>query len=153
MRVTIELSAMFSSKKRQKFLDRLEKYQNKNNVDGSALPSFSGLLRKIYMKSHPDLLKASHPEYASVNDDSIQVLNGIISTIKEANQYPPQIVKTIPFHVKNGNDVRCISLDIKTAGGDCRNQLKNAFQRFFAEAGVLEHGSFRWDKEYFPTEK
>ena len=92
---------------------------------------------------------------ANQNDESFQVLNGILSTIK-ANEYPPQIVKRIPFNLRSqngGNDFVQIELVLKTAGGDSRKSLTNSFTAFFEKAGLLAHGTkFKWSKEYFPID-
>ena len=117
------------------------------------LPEFQVLLRQLYRKSHPDLLRASHPEAAEVNDSSMQLLNGVLSTIKKFNQFPAQIVKTIPFNVKNGDQVTVVNLKIQTAGGDCRRALTGSFRDFFYDAGIIESkigAQFSWGKDYFP---
>ena len=118
------------------------------------LPEFQHLLRQLYRKSHPDLIRASHPELAEVNDSSMQLLNGILTTVKKYNEYPPQIVKSIPFHVRKGENLELVHLNIKTAGGDCRRSLFTSFKNFFLASGVTtaeEGGDFEWGKNYFPT--
>jgi hypothetical protein len=83
----------------------------------------------------------------------MQVLNGVLSAVKTYNEYPPQIVKRIPFHMKTvgADTVTCFHLNIITAGGDSKKQITRTFQEFFAKTGISEDGSFQWDKEYFPT--
>jgi Domain of unknown function (DUF4460) len=118
------------------------------------IPDFHELLRQLYRKSHPDLLRASHPQFAEVNDSSMQLLNGILSTIKKYNEYPAQIVKTIPFHIRDGEVIKIAHLKIQTAGGDCRRSLSTSFQNFFLDVGITNKetgGSFSWGKDYFPT--
>ena len=118
------------------------------------IPEFQVLLRQLYRKSHPDLLRASHPEAAETNDVSMQLLNGILTTIKKYNQYPAQIVKTIPFHVKSGDQVIVINLKIQTAGGDCKKALTGSFRDFFFEIGIINSKvgqQFQWGKGYFPS--
>lgn len=118
------------------------------------IPDFHELLRQLYRKSHPDLLRASHPQFAEVNDSSMQLLNGILSTIKKYNEYPAQIVKTIPFHIRDGEVIKLAHLRIQTAGGDCRRSLSTSFQNFFLDVGITNKetgGSFSWGKDYFPT--
>lgn len=125
-----------------------------NTETVAALPEFQHLLRQLYRKSHPDLIRASHPELAEVNDSSMQQLNGILTTIKKYNEYPPQIVKSIPFHVRKGENLELVHLNIKTAGGDCRRSLFTSFKNFFLTSGVTtaeESGNFEWGKNYFPT--
>ena len=44
-----------------------------SNSDLAGQPTFQSLIRKLYMRSHPDLLKASFPDQAKVNEASMQV--------------------------------------------------------------------------------
>jgi hypothetical protein len=121
------------------------------------LPDFQHLLRQLYKKTHPDLLRAVHPEAAVVNDSSMQVLNGILSTIKQYNEFPPQIVKRVPFFVRDPEgQMKSVELNIRTAGGDSRKTLTASFTTFFAEVGFVPPdkarggSAFLWGKEYFP---
>ena len=119
------------------------------------LPQFSGLLRQFYKQTHPDLLRATHNEFADVNDQSWQTLNGILSTCKEMNSFPPRMTKSIPFYMRSSAEesgFRQINLRIKTAGGDCRKQLTVTLSDFFVESGISEDGKFVWGKDYFPSE-
>src|SRR2546430_2448245 len=88
------------------------------------LPKFSNLIRQLYRRSHPDILRASHLEFAQINDQSMQILNSILTSIKTYNEYPPQIVKNVPFYLKTtGSDnLSCVELNIRTAGGDSKKQ-------------------------------
>lgn len=61
---------------------------------------FQSLLRSLYKKSHPDLLRSSFPEQADTNDQSMQLLNGILTTIKQYNAYPPRTKRSLPFFVR-----------------------------------------------------
>lgn len=130
----------------------MKQFGNVNTVD---LPTINVLLRKLYLRAHPDIFKATHPELAEINDQSMQTLNGILSTIKEItteNIYPPQIIKTVPFYIRNSRNadqVDCVDLSIKTAGGDCRNQLMTSFERFFVDSEISKDGRFQWGKDYY----
>lgn len=126
---------------------RSNKYQQTENPIETV--RFSHLLRQFYKKAHPDILRGSHPVQADVNDTSFQLLNGILSTIKEDNGYPPRMMRTIPFHLMEKNGIVVRELHIKTAGGDCKKQLRKTFEAFFQETGISK-GQFTWDKEYFP---
>lgn len=119
------------------------------------LPQFSVLLRQFYKQSHPDLLRASNAKHAAVNDESWQTLNGILSTIKERDSYPPVMNKTVPFFVrctKSTSGLRQVDLKIRTAGGACKKQLTVTMGNFFVESGISPDGKFTWGKEYFPVE-
>lgn len=141
----------FEERRNKKRAARMKQY-NSNAIE---LPTINVLLRQLYRRAHPDILRASHPALADINDDSMQTLNGVLSTIKEAvegNEYPPQIVKSVPFHMKNTKDtnkIDCVELNIKTAGGDSRKQLMTSFERFFVESDISKDGRFLWGKDYF----
>lgn len=136
-------AAGFSSK-------RLRPTRGKSQFDEQDLPQFQDLLRSLYKKAHPDLLRSSNPEMADTNDKSFQVLNGVISTIKTYNEYPPQMIRSIPFHLKrtDGSYTK-VELSIRTAGGDCRKSLANSFELFFRDAGIC-NSRFAWGKDFFP---
>jgi hypothetical protein len=148
-------AAFTNSKQKQKQQRWGQRLQTESKIKtGEGLPLFMPLMRQIYKKVHPDLLRSAHPELAKVNDNSMQVLNGVLSTIKMFGEYPPQIIKNIPFHMLDGNgSTRLVSLRIMTAGGECKRQLTECFGAFFHETGVLpsDQDTFRWDKDYFPT--
>ena len=132
-------------------------------------------------RSHPDLLRAKYPEAADRNEEGLQIINGILSTIKAFNSYPPQLIKRIPLTLLPEGDekelLQC-SLEIKTGGGECKNSLTTSFSDLFLQAGLLqtsfdlpqERGKlqkkrkrkgkkagnvaplFAWNDEYFPEE-
>jgi hypothetical protein len=137
--------------KREALRLKQEKFRQKNLAQQSAV-EFATLLRQLYRKSHPDLLRHSHPEIAEMNDHSMQVLNGILSTIK-TEQFPQSIWKDITFHLKvaGTNELKPYVLQIRTGGGDCKNHLTQTFTSFFMETGILESDCFAWNKEYFPV--
>lgn len=115
-------------------------------------PEFSLLMRTLYKRSHPDLLRHSHPEKAEINDNSMQILNSIIDSIKRENDYPPQQIKDIPFYLKvaSKEELELHVLEIRTPGGECKKQLTNTFIGFFQKTGILSEPSFVWGREYFP---
>lgn len=135
------------------YLARKEANKNRAAQSEDDLPKFSTMIRQLYRKSHPDLLRASHPMFAAENDQSMQVLNSVLTAIKTYNEFPPQIVKNIPFHLKvpGTTALNCVNLNIRTAGGDSKKQITRTFEEFFAVSGISETGKFAWDKEYFPT--
>ena len=151
---------LLSAKDRQRER-RMQFSKAKAVTDGgaAALPEFAHLMRQLYKRAHPDLLRSTSPELAANNDESMQTVNGILSTVKTYNEFPAQIVKTIPFHLRmpDGNLERH-DLRIQTAGGDCKRQLTVAFEAFFVVTGILPKrtttgggkDAFQWSKEYFP---
>lgn len=151
--VVLRTSVAHASTRREPAWKRALKEPRVVKEDAVALPEFQVLLRQLYRKSHPDLLRASHPSAAEVNDSSMQLLNGILTTIKKYNEYPAQIVKTIPFYMKSGDDLIVVNLKIQTAGGDCRRALTGSFREFFFDTGIIQSktgSQFSWGKDYFP---
>ena len=124
---------------------------SKGNKEDETLPDFPALLRNLYKKVHPDLLRARSPIEADINDSSMKELNGVLSTLKGYNEYPPAMVKNISFYVKGtgSDELKKVNLTLRTAGGDCKRLLMNTFEDFFFRTGV-HTGPFRWGSEYFP---
>jgi Domain of unknown function (DUF4460) len=177
-RTTSVLNANFASKakqrERRKNFEARWKQGDVGADKADSFPQFSSLLRVLYKKSHPDLLRASHPELAEANDVSMRTLNGILTTLKQYNEYPAQIIQTLPFHLKNPKTgaIEEVDLRIKTAGGDSARSLTASFEDFFLRSSILQIPEqeqkqtnetsltsakksgeyFRWDKDYFPTE-
>mmetsp|Transcript_55165 Transcript_55165/g.108959 ORF Transcript_55165/g.108959 Transcript_55165/m.108959 type:complete len:175 (+) Transcript_55165:56-580(+) len=119
------------------------------------MPKFAELLRKFYKLTHPDLLRASSPELADINDQSWQTLNNVLSTIKTVNAYPPRMKQSIPFHMRSqesDSGYKPVVLTISTGGGDCKKQFGVTMKNFFKASGISPDGNFIWGKEYFPTE-
>ena len=101
----------------------------------------------------------ANPAYAEANDQSFQLLNGILSTVKLSNEFPPSINQSITFYVRTKAEPSInpptgsftqIKLTVRTTGGDCRNILQKSFQSLFEQAG-LGSGPFLWGKDYFPS--
>lgn len=116
------------------------------------LPDFKSILRQFYKKAHPDLIRAFSAEAAEANDKSFQVLNGVLSTIKGTDEYPPAMHKTLQFYLlRSETSLARIDLNLRTAGGDSKNQLAKCFSQFFMSAGVLDKavGNFKWNDEFF----
>ena len=142
------------SRKRERQREREERYQNKYNVlrREANRPNLQSLLRALYRRAHPDIIRSSAPELAEVNNASLQLLNGVLSTLKVPNQYPERLNQSIPFHVKEGETITRFELKLVTAGGDSKRQLTATFSAFFRDIGELSTQDFSWDKEYFPME-
>ena len=87
------------NKERRKY--QQQKYENKNNDNNhNSLPEFQVLLRQLYKKSHPDLLRSSFPSESIINDNSMQLLNSVLTSIKSTDDMPPAMKKSIPFYIK-----------------------------------------------------
>ena len=115
-------------------------------------PTFPDLMRKLQLRTHPDLIRSIDPMKADANETGMQVINGMLDTCKQnPPEYPPAITKRIPIYIKDGEDgFTKIILHIETAGGDCRRQMTTSFERFFREAALLDKDkTFNWGP-YFP---
>jgi hypothetical protein len=139
-----------TSNRKQRLRARQLKFsaRNKSLYDESALPVFADLMRKIYLRSHPDLLRSTSTEKAAINDTSMQSLNGVLSLCKTIKEFPANTDKFIPFYVKIDGEFQYVELKLKTGGGDCRHQLALCFEDFFHKTGV-NSGKFTWGKDYF----
>jgi len=149
-RAVLYLSSMTS---KGTYNNHKNRYNAKAKQSNKVLASnINVLLRQFYKQTHPDILRSSNSQYADSNSDSMQVLNGILTTIKGVNQYPQRMYTEIPFFVKsNDGTINKVSLVIRTAGGDCRKQLTSAFEQLFTQCGLLKSGDkFIWTKEFFP---
>jgi hypothetical protein len=141
------------SNRKQRLKERRTRIFDDSSSDSSVnntIPDFQALLRQFYKRGHPDLLRASHPDYATINDQSFQELNGILSSIKTPGEFPPAMIKSVPFYLKKNGAVSLSELHIRTSGGDCRKQLTKTFCLLFKDADVFKGDSFTWNKEYFP---
>ena len=115
------LRRMTSLRATYKSKSKSRSYQHNKYATGGAsnTPDFQSLIRPLYKRyrlslghlvwlltlawiarSHPDILRASHPSSAEINEESMQILNGILSTIKTYDS-PPAINKRLIFHIKN----------------------------------------------------
>ena len=141
------------SNKKLKQKERSQRYQQKYSIKNEEnLQSFHSLLRQLYRKTHPDLVRSHSEVMSKINDNSMQELNGVLSTIKTSD-FPPAIDKKFIFYVKDNNQIyQKHELHLKTSGGDCRKQLKTIFQSFFQVTGISDQ-PFKWDTDYFPIMK
>lgn len=145
-------STLISNKKlRQK--EKAARYAQKISQNNEQnLPTFHSLLRQLYRKTHPDLVRSHSEAMSKINDVSMQELNGVLSTVKTTD-YPRVLDRRFIFYVKDLNQTyNQHELHLKTSGGDCRKQLKTTFEIFFKKTGISET-SFRWDSDYFPVIK
>jgi hypothetical protein len=152
-RVPLQRVSISNAKRKQRAKSGNSKFAQLLLEDTNDYPDFAVLLRQLYRRSHPDLLRSSHPDLSKINDQSMQLLNGVLSTVKQANQYPPRTIEDIPFHLKSisGDRLEEHILQIRTAGGDCKKQLTATFEQFFIITGLSSTGKFQWTKDYFPT--
>lgn len=109
-------------------------------------------MRTFYKKAHPDIIRSYDTDKAATNDASFQIINNLLSTIKQANTYPAAMVKRIPFYIRDANTKSIVQyeLTLKAAGGDCRYLFIKCFSEFFRSIGIMTAAEFSWNKDYFP---
>ena len=127
-----------------------------NQSKGAPGLNFSVLLRQLYKKTHPDLLRSRCSTSADHNDKMWQTVNGVLSTVKE-NAYPPAINQEIKLFLAGpgqpGTPLESVETRIHTAGGDCKRSLTKSFSALFVSARLFKADDveplFAWDEEYF----
>ena len=144
--------------RRRENLARLKQAPSTAGAEGAAsttAPTFSALLRQLYKKTHPDLLRSKCATSAEHNDKQWQLLNGILSTIKEGGAYPPAINQHVKLFMAGPAGLEPVELRIQTAGGDCEKALTRSFAELFTGARLFSPGAehvFAWDADYFKRE-
>lgn len=141
-----------AQQRKRELLQKLKKGDNSGVSPSSH--KFGHLLKQLYKKTHPDLLRSTCAISASHNDKQWQVLNGILSTIKD-NQYPPAIRSQMSLFLHGSSTpLQSVQLTIHTAGGDCKRSLTKSFSELFAQASLLTAtAEFEWDSDYFNLDK
>ena len=149
-RVIYLTTKMKLSSKRQGYKGRRSSSleTSSNSGEESSLPKFATLMRSVYKRCHPDLMRARFPEAALVNEKGLQTINSVLDTIKKFNSFPPQIIQSIPLALlsQDGNDLLHVTLRIKTAGGDCKRSLTLSFADLFIQAGLIKEDTIVDDK-------
>lgn len=144
---------MSNSRKKQRHIENMKKFSERTQrLQGKDLPLFHNLLRQLYRRAHPDLMKSHSETMSRINDTSMQELNGVLSTVKGKSEFPQAIDKRFTFYMKNTttSEYQKYELLLKTSGGDCRKQLRTSFEQFFQLTGIC-NTSFQWDAGYFPA--
>ena len=115
-------------------------------------PMFKDVLKKFYLKVHPDTFGA-FPELRAQNEESMQALNGLLQEIKSGDgPYPERRTARLMFIVRmsSGEERDAfmrVPFDIRTTGADCRHIMAESFHKLFKAVG-LPH-TFHWGTEYW----
>jgi len=130
---------------------------SKQTADGPTeeAPRFSVLLKQLYKRTHPDLLRSRCAVSADHNDKQWQVLNGILSSVRgDAGEYPRAISQTMTLYLL-GATLEPVQLRIQTAGGDCKRSLTKSFTDLFLSAKILQPGQpeIVFEEDYFRVAK
>ncbi|CAI5724190.1 unnamed protein product [Peronospora destructor] len=110
---------------------------------GSKVPMLKGTLRKLYMRTHPDLF-GRYPEQQRANEESYKELLGILDAIEKHNVFPPAKTLVLPFFLKTPveGEFKKVDLQLRTTGGACNTLVEEALGRFFGECDLPQ--AFQW---------
>lgn len=124
-------------------------------------PTLNATLRSLWLKVHPDRMER-FPEQRDKNEDSLQALNGFLSSIKKMKpgEFPPMKVTRLQFyllrslnagtssHGATADDaLEEVELVLRTNGGDCKGPLERQLGIFFRRCGLPPR--FDWGPEYW----
>ncbi|CAI5742469.1 unnamed protein product [Peronospora destructor] len=110
---------------------------------GSKVPMLKGTLRKLYMRTHPDLF-GRYPKQQRANEESYKELLGMLDAIEKHNVFPPAKTLVLPFFLKTPveGEFKKVDLQLRTTGGACNTLVEEALGRFFGECGLPQ--AFQW---------
>ncbi|KAF1794002.1 hypothetical protein Pcac1_g14737 [Phytophthora cactorum] len=117
---------------------------------GGKVPMLKDTLRKLYLRTHPDLF-GRYPEQQRGNEESYKELLGILDAIEKHNEFPPAKILVLPFFLKTPveGEFKEVDLQLRTTGGACNTLVEEALGRFFGECGlpeVFQWGEGSWGK-------
>ncbi|OWZ12611.1 putative mitochondrial protein [Phytophthora megakarya] len=110
---------------------------------GGKVPMLKDTLRKLYMRTHPDLF-GRYPEQQRANEESYKELLGILDAIEKHNEFPPAKTLVLPFFLKTPveGEFKEVDLQLRTTGGACNTLVEEALGQFFGECGLPQ--AFQW---------
>ena len=112
---------------------------------GGTVPMLKDTLRKLYLRTHPDLF-GRYPEQQRANEESYKELLGILDAIEKHNEFPPAKTLVLRFFLKTPveGEFKEVDLQLRTTGGACNTLVEEALGRFFGECGLPQ--AFQWGK-------
>lgn len=130
---------------RTKVSERAQRRKNLRKMKESVekVPLLKDTLRKLYLRTHPDLF-GQYPKQQEQNEASYKELLGILDSIEKNNEFPPAKTLVLPFSLKTPIDgvFKEVSLHLRTTGGACNTLVEEALGKFFVECGLP--GVFQW---------
>jgi len=110
---------------------------------GGKVPALKDTLRKLYLRTHPDLF-GRYPEQQRANEESYKELLGILDAIEKHNEFPPAKTLVLPFFLKTPveGEFKEVDLQLRTTGGACNTLVEEALGRFFGDCGLPQ--AFQW---------
>ncbi|KAG1688985.1 hypothetical protein DVH05_002870 [Phytophthora capsici] len=117
---------------------------------GGKVPMLKDTLRKLYLRTHPDLF-GRYPEQQRANEESYKELLGILDAIEKHNEFPPAKTLVLPFFLKTPveGEFKEVDLQLRTTGGACNTLVEEALGVFFGECGLppaFQWGEGSWGK-------
>lgn len=111
------------------------------------IPLLKTTLRKLYLKTHPDLF-AQFPREQETNTSSYQELLGMLDSIQNAETagFPPAKKVTLDFYFRpssHATDFSKATLHLKTNGSNCRSVVAESLGAFFTSMELPP--VFDWD--------
>ncbi|TDH64766.1 hypothetical protein CCR75_009142 [Bremia lactucae] len=124
---------------------RRKKLRVNKSQKGVKVPILKETLRKLYLRTHPDLF-GQYPTQQRANEESYKELLGILDAIEKHNQFPPAKTLKLPFFLKTPieGEFKEVELQLRTTGGACNTLVEEALGQFFSNCGLPE--VFQWDK-------
>jgi hypothetical protein len=109
------------------------------------VPLLKDTMRKLYMRTHPDLF-GQYPTQQQINEESYKELLGILDSIEKNNEFPSAKKLQLPFYLKTPveGQFKKVSLNLRTTGGACNTLVEAALGTFFTECGLP--AVFRWQE-------
>ncbi|KAE8976705.1 hypothetical protein PR002_g25236 [Phytophthora rubi] len=131
---------------RTKVSERAQRRKNLRKMKsqkGAKLPMLKDTLRKLYLRTHPDLF-GRYPEQQRANEESYKELLGILDAIEKHNEFPPAKSLVLPFYLKTPVEgaFKEVDLQLRTTGGACNTLVEEALGRFFGDCGLPQ--AFQW---------
>ncbi|KDO32926.1 hypothetical protein SPRG_02619 [Saprolegnia parasitica CBS 223.65] len=110
------------------------------------IPPLKETLRKLYMRTHPDLF-GQFPAEQTSNTESYKELMGILDAIENTSgEFPPAKKLSLPFYLTTpvSGEFKKVTLNLKTTGGSCVTLMETQLGSFFEECGWPR--VFEWSK-------
>lgn len=130
---------------RTKVSDRAQRRKNLRKMKSGVekVPLLKDTLRKLYLRTHPDLF-GQYPKQRDQNEASYKELLGILDSIEKNNEFPPAKTLVLPFSLKTPVDgaFKEVALHLRTTGGACNTLVEEALGKFFVDCGLP--GVFQW---------
>lgn len=120
---------------------------------------FETLHRELQRRAHPDVLRATHPVEADLNDGSMQIVNNLLSCVRESgNVIPDEFGGQLDFYLKpvstdtdSEGELHKATLFLDTTG---KRKIYQSFSAFFRDAGLGDgSGEFSWGNTYYSYPK